>query len=201
MSSSTPDDLGLETVSDLPPELLSTLRDTLNRGEPLHANKAFQGLPPSTQQEISASLRDLEQPTPVARRGQPSLAQPKRRVPEDTGADAQSRTTRIASPTSAEPLAARAADTPEPEVGEAGTQDPHGAGPAPLRQRTGPATAQARGPVFTEGSDGTSPYKPPQHAGQRPGSNQQEARAQTSQGLLQARLLLTVQSSCILVVP
>ncbi|KAK9844588.1 hypothetical protein WJX74_004359 [Apatococcus lobatus] len=191
MSSSTPDDHGLRNATDLPPELLPALRDTVERGEPLDKSQAFQKLTPVAQQEISGYLRDSKE---AGVGGKSSLESPRRGRPEDPGKAAPSTSTPVPSSGSVDPPEARAAGGADTES-RPSAQDQHEAGPAAPRQRPGAATAQARGPVFTEGSDGTSPYKPPPRAGQRTGNATQDARFQASQRMLQARLLLAAQPS------
>ena len=171
MSSLTPDDPG---SSDLPPNVLSALRDAVDRGGPLEDSQALRGLTPLAQQEILAHQGQLQQAASPSKSGE-ALDQTQRRLGEVVRNDAQ--------PTTASSPASAAAPGPHTtsESGQANFErevsDLGNAQQVRPRHRAAPATAQAQAPVFTEGSDGTSPYKPP--AGQSVTRTMPNSRFQT----------------------
>ena len=177
MLSTTPEDPG---SSNLSLNVLSALRDAVERGGPVEYSQA---LARSAQQEVSAHQSDLQAAATPAESSQ-SADQTQRRRTEAPGHDAQP--TSISSPASAEAPGPHAAREPEPATFKRAVSDLGNAQPVPPRQQTGPATAQARAPVFTEGSDGTSPYKP--HTGQRIGRTLLDTRFQSSQRLPQVSI-------------
>lgn len=181
MSSLTPEDPG---SSNLPSNVLSALRDAQERGGSLDDSQALRELTPLAQREISAYRSDLQQAATPAEGGQ---------APDDTqrrlGAVARNdaEPTFISSPASAEAEGPHTAREPGTATFERDISDlSNDAQPLPPRQRAGPATAQVQAPVFTEGSDGTSPYKPP--AGQTRGRTLPDSRFQSSQRLPQVRI-------------
>lgn len=177
MSSLTPDDPG---SSDLPPNVLSALRDAVEREGPLDS-QALQGLTPLAQQEILAHQGQLQQAASPAESAE-VLDQTQRRLGEVVRNDAQLTTS---SPASAEAPGPHTTSEPGPaNFGRAGSELGN-AQQVPSRPRGAQATAQAQAPVFTEGSDGTSPYKPP--AGQRITRTLPNSRFQSSQRLPQVK--------------
>ncbi len=158
-------DSSLGDVSELPLELLQTLTTLIESGEPFDAGQTFEGLTAVTQTEILARLQALHEPAPPGD------------VPVPTEADGQPAPAAQQGPKSPYPPA-----LPEQQPGLASTGlrpnrrvreaqataelegQPEGAQGQP-QQTAG--QAQARGPVYTEGSDAESPYNPPPRARQR----------------------------------
>ena len=182
---------GLDDLSDLPFELLQTLTNLIERGEPLDASQAFEGLTPVTQAEILARLQAQHEPAPPE----------DLRVPVETEQQPG-----LAAIQSAEAPAPALAPLPDANLASAGTHTRRATEPWPQSARpAAPAfqaqqaageqqqksgKAQARGPAYTEGSDANSPYNPPPRTRQRLSAPEQPSSAQPPRQLPQVRLVL-----------